>query len=50
MPAVLIEMGFLTNEDQEKALAGPDFQAAFVQAIYDSILKFRDRLSSGGTR
>jgi N-acetylmuramoyl-L-alanine amidase len=50
MPAVLIEMGFLTNEDQEKALAGSEFQTAFVQAIYDSILKFRDRLAAGGTR
>ena len=55
MPAVLIEMGFLTNADQEKALAGADFQTAFVQAIYDSLLRFRDRLagdraSSGARR
>jgi N-acetylmuramoyl-L-alanine amidase len=50
MPAVLIEMGFLTNEEQEKALAGPEFQSVLVQAIFDSILRFRDRLAAGGTR
>jgi N-acetylmuramoyl-L-alanine amidase len=50
MPAVLVEMGFLTNPDQEKKLAGNEFQAAFVQAVYDSVLKFRDSLGAGGTR
>ena len=34
MPAVLVEMGFLTNADQEKQLTGNDFQNAFVQAMY----------------
>src|SRR6185369_12847136 len=33
MPAVLIEMGFLTNADQEKQLAGGEFQTNVVQAI-----------------
>ena len=43
MPAVLVEMGFLTNPDQEKRLTGNEFQNAFVQA--------RRRPSSGsGTR
>ena len=32
MPAVLIEMGYLTNPEQETALAGAEFQNAFVQA------------------
>jgi N-acetylmuramoyl-L-alanine amidase len=50
MPAVLVEMGFLTNPGQEKALAGPDFQNAFVQAVFDTVLKFRDYLGTGATR
>jgi N-acetylmuramoyl-L-alanine amidase len=46
MPAVLIEMGFLTNADQEKQIAGGDFQAALVQGIVEAVVKFRDE----GTR
>jgi N-acetylmuramoyl-L-alanine amidase len=46
MPAVLIEMGFLTNADQEKQIAGTDFQAALVQGIVEAVVKFRDE----GTR
>ena len=59
MPAVLIEMGYLTNADQEKQLAGANFQNTFVQAVLDAVLKFRDALdqsrratptAEGGTR
>jgi N-acetylmuramoyl-L-alanine amidase len=50
MPAVLVEMGFLTNPDQEKALAGAAFQNTFVQAVFDSVLKFRDHLGTAPTR
>ena len=32
MPAVLVELGFLTNPDQEKQLAGDEHQNALVQA------------------
>ena len=42
MPAVLVEMGFLTNPEQEKQLAGNEFQNAFVQALTDAIIAFRD--------
>jgi N-acetylmuramoyl-L-alanine amidase len=45
MPAVLVEMGFLTNADQEKQLTGNDFQNAFVQAMTESIIRFRDSQS-----
>ena len=47
MPAALIEMGYLTNADQEKQLAGAEFQAAFVQAVADAVARFRDFLSTG---
>jgi N-acetylmuramoyl-L-alanine amidase len=50
MPAVLVEMGFLTNPAQEKALAGPDFQGVFVQAVFDSVVKFRDYLGAAGAK
>jgi N-acetylmuramoyl-L-alanine amidase len=46
MPAVLIEIGFLTNADQEKQIAGADFQATLVQGIVEAVVKFRDE----GTR
>lgn len=48
MPAALIEMGYLTNTDQERQLAGADFQAAFAQAVADAIARFRDFLSGTG--
>ena len=51
MPAVMIEMGYLTNGAQEKQLADPNFQNGFVQAVYDAVLKFRDYLmAQGGER
>ncbi|MCC7417953.1 MAG: N-acetylmuramoyl-L-alanine amidase [Acidobacteria bacterium] len=49
MPAVLVEMGFLTNPAQEQALGSTEFQSALVQGIYDSLVRFRDRLAAGGT-
>lgn len=42
MPAVLVEMGFLTNPDQEKRLRSDDFQNTVVQAIAEGITRFRD--------
>ena len=47
MPAVLIEMGYLTNPDQERQLAGAEFQNTFAQAVIDAVLKFRDALDAG---
>ena len=42
MPAVLVEMGFLTNADQEKQLASEEFQNTLVQSLVDAIVQFRD--------
>jgi N-acetylmuramoyl-L-alanine amidase len=50
MPAVLIEMGYLTNSEQEKLLVSDVFQNAVVQSVYDAIIRFRDALAAGGTR
>ena len=46
MPAVLIEMGFLTNAAQEKALAGAPYQTAFAQSVLDAIIRFRGHLAA----
>jgi N-acetylmuramoyl-L-alanine amidase len=43
-------MGFLTNADQEKQLAGAEFQAALVQAVTDAVIKLRDALAARGTK
>ncbi len=50
MPAVLIEMGYLTNPAQEKLLVSDVFQNAVVQSVYDAVIRFRDALAAGGTR
>jgi N-acetylmuramoyl-L-alanine amidase len=54
MPAVLVEMGFLSNADQEKQLRSDDFQNHVVQALVESITRFRDARSAsqpaGATR
>jgi N-acetylmuramoyl-L-alanine amidase len=57
MPAVLIEMGYLTNADQARMLSGGEFQNTLVQALFDAIVRFRDALddehreaASKGTR
>ena len=46
MPAVLLEMGFITNSDQEKQLRSDEFQNSVVQALVTSITRFRDARSA----
>jgi N-acetylmuramoyl-L-alanine amidase len=43
MPAVLVEMGFITNADQEKQLVSEAFQNSIVQSLVDSVIRYRDR-------
>jgi N-acetylmuramoyl-L-alanine amidase len=43
MPAVLIEVGYLTNAEQEDQLRGGDFQGRLVQAIAAGIVQFDAR-------
>ena len=44
MPAVLVEMGYLSNPDEEKRLASPDFQTNVAQALTEAVVAFRDYL------
>jgi N-acetylmuramoyl-L-alanine amidase len=50
MPAVLIELGYLTNAEQAKLLTSDAFQNAAAQAIFDAIVRFRDTLTPAGTQ
>lgn len=42
MPAVLIELAYLSNPDQAASAASDTFQANVVEALYDAIVRFRD--------
>jgi N-acetylmuramoyl-L-alanine amidase len=42
MPAVLVEVGYLSNADQEKLIASNEFQADVVQGLIDAIVRYRD--------
>ncbi|MEE2636539.1 MAG: N-acetylmuramoyl-L-alanine amidase [Acidobacteriota bacterium] len=47
MPAALIEMGFLSNPDQEVQLSSSTFQDAVVNGLLRSIVRYRDDLERG---
>lgn len=44
MPAVLVEIGYLSHPDEEKALASPARQDAIASAIFDAVSAFRGKL------
>jgi N-acetylmuramoyl-L-alanine amidase len=41
MPAVLVELGFLTNPQQEQQLASDAHQNTLVQALVEGIVRYR---------
>ncbi len=41
MPNILIEVGFISNRQEEKRLKSPSFQKKVAEAICDSILQFK---------
>ena len=49
MPAVLVEMGFITNPEDGQRLTSARFQNAVADALVDSILRFRRYIENGGT-
>ena len=49
MPAVLIEMGYLSNPAEEKLLTSADFQNDMAQAITEAVIAFRDYLETPKT-
>jgi N-acetylmuramoyl-L-alanine amidase len=44
MPAVLVEIGYLSNPDEEKALVSAAHQDKVAAAIFDAISRFRDQV------
>jgi N-acetylmuramoyl-L-alanine amidase len=44
MPAVLVEMGYLSNTDQEQALTSAAYQDRVAQGLFDAILQFRAQI------
>lgn len=46
MPAVLVEMAYLTNAGQAGRAASADFQTAVTQALYETVLRFRAHLEA----
>lgn len=46
MPAVLVELGFITNPEQERQLQSEAFQTSVVQALVNSVVRFRDARST----
>jgi N-acetylmuramoyl-L-alanine amidase len=43
MPAALIEVGFITNPDEERRLGSSDYQDQLANAIYRAVVKYKDR-------
>jgi len=41
MPAVLVEVGFISNPDEEQLLGSPDFQSKAASGIYQGVLKYK---------
>jgi N-acetylmuramoyl-L-alanine amidase len=42
MPAIIVEMAFLSNPQQEREATGDTFQNGIVQALVNGIVRFRD--------
>lgn len=49
MPAVLLEIGYLSNPDEEKLLGSAEFQSAIAQALTEAVVAFREYLEHGRT-
>jgi N-acetylmuramoyl-L-alanine amidase len=49
MPAILVELGFLTNADEERALDSADRQTAIVEALFDAVSRVRRGLPAPPT-
>jgi len=46
MPAVLVEMAFLSHAQQEALLGGDEFKNRIAQGLYDAIVRYRVRLET----
>jgi N-acetylmuramoyl-L-alanine amidase len=44
MPSALVEMGYVSNPEQEQQLTSADYQTRIAEALLDAIVKFRAQL------
>lgn len=44
MPAALVEIGYLSNPEQERQLASADYQSRVAEALLDALTRFRGEL------
>jgi N-acetylmuramoyl-L-alanine amidase len=49
MPSVLVEMFFISNKDEARAMSQEGYQAAVVEALYRGILKYNETALAGKT-
>lgn len=49
-PAVLVELGFITNPDEEKLLANPDHRRRLAEVLAEAIRQFRSDVGAGAPR
>jgi N-acetylmuramoyl-L-alanine amidase len=47
MPAVLVELGFINNPEEEARLLRPAYQAELVDALVRAISRYQARLAGG---
>lgn len=50
MPAVLVEVAFISNAEEEKKLRNPDFQQAVAEAVARAVARFFSRRMPGASR
>ena len=50
MPAVLVEIGFITNPDEERRLRDASFKDRLATAIYESVRRYHDRYQADRPR
>ncbi len=43
MPAILIELGFISNEDEEAKLVNPQYQNRLARTIFEGLKRFKYR-------
>jgi N-acetylmuramoyl-L-alanine amidase len=49
MPAVLVEVGFISNAEEEQLLSSPEYQLKIAEALFRGVVRFKDLYESGGS-
>ena len=49
MPAVLVEVGFISNTEEERLLSSADYQDRLAEALYRGLVRYKDIFERGGS-